>query len=226
MKKQRFTLIELLVVISIIAILASLLLPALNQAREKAKTIKCVSNFKQLYLMSAMYAEDYKGYRPYTWFGKYAGLPPEIGERTWLDALSFLGYLDNPEIVQCPNFKEFAYGTYQGKYYFDMYRTGVGLNYDLDELVILATAMPSVYGDCSKYVRFNRLNEPGGESVVYLIESNSMAQARHFDSTYLLQGNRPSFRHNGFVNVLYNDGHAATQKPEIFAGGKYFLPEL
>ena len=60
--KKNFTLIELLVVIAIIAILAGMLLPALNNARKSGKRADCVGKRKQIGLIVQQYAQDYDGY--------------------------------------------------------------------------------------------------------------------------------------------------------------------
>ncbi len=100
MGRRGFTLIELLVVIAIIAILAAMLLPALNRARETAQEIKCVSNKKQCMLAWQQYATQYQ------YMIKCAGTSTSA-YKTWIGILlagtkTFnTGYITNPKLLVC-----------------------------------------------------------------------------------------------------------------------------
>lgn len=84
-RSRAFTLIELLVVIAIIAILASMLLPALNQARERARTVKCTGNLKQIMSSVDFYRNDNHGYFPVINAG---GASNVTDKRWWTNSFS------------------------------------------------------------------------------------------------------------------------------------------
>jgi len=99
-KRRNFTLIELLVVISIIAILAGMLLPALNKARMAASGSSCLSNLNQIKLMIVQYAMDCKGYYP------KAEVAPQWGDPSgWTNQLRITAHAQK-KIFKCPAEKE------------------------------------------------------------------------------------------------------------------------
>ncbi len=92
-QKQSFTLIELLIVIAIIAILASMLLPALSKSREYAKSIKCINQMKQQGVAFSMYLGDFDD------MFMTAAAPP------WNELLIDYKYLNTMNMFNCPAFK-------------------------------------------------------------------------------------------------------------------------
>jgi prepilin-type N-terminal cleavage/methylation domain-containing protein/prepilin-type processing-associated H-X9-DG protein len=113
MRRKGFTLVELLVVIGVIALLISILMPALNRAREQANWIKCMSNLRQLGQAFTMYTNNNKGFyprpgvatHPQDWIF-WEDMPPGTNTARALDNSAIAPYLGkpmNPEVLRCPS---------------------------------------------------------------------------------------------------------------------------
>lgn len=98
-----FTLIELLVVVAIVAILAALLLPALANAKEQARRIKCISNLKQIALGLKSFAMDHDGDFPWHVATDEGGTFGPSAGSTWVNIAAASNELAAPQILVCPS---------------------------------------------------------------------------------------------------------------------------
>jgi len=180
-----FTLLELLVVVTVIAVLAGLLLPAMARAREEARKAVCKSNVKSLGLANSMYANDYRE----VYATRGLNLTPGTDDLRGLGSLSLLydQYITARKIFKCPSTQD------------DPLNPALGLN--IDRIQGLITTKP---GGCS-YAYDSQ--KAGLWRLKHLAEIASVVPfaADKPDPRNQLR-NSPNHRNSG-QNVLFYDGH-------------------
>jgi len=207
--KKGFTLIELLVVVTIIAILAALLMPALASAREKARQAVCMSNLKQLGLAMTMYADDHGG-------GVITRTPGTAGNVAWYQKLIHGGYLHLPEIGDYPE------GYYEGP---RLYRcpslltdddgpyNSYGVTYYRLANAVHDDGIQVKWGDQSLYGLYLRRLQAPSKHILLLdsIDVSDLARQKK-EVRYDLNNDKeaPHLRHNAACNYLLADGHVVT----------------
>jgi len=218
--KRRFTLIELLVVIAIIAILAAMLLPALNRARDTAHAASCKSNLKQIGTAMFQYTNSYddfllyiyEGYFNYYKNGLYQMLP-FIGK----DNRSLPSVYVNPT-YQCPVAKfRSLYHNVVGTYGFNVTCAKFGYCANAAQLTN-STAFPkkivSVKQPSGLFAMADgRLNISVEKDLIkWNIGSDGGVTKAEMLKYELDRYEDPRLRHNGALNVLFMDGHVDARK--------------
>ncbi len=205
--RRGFTLIELLVVIAIIALLISLLLPAIGRARESGRAVVCLSNMRQLDLGFVMYAGDFKvipgtyyqGVRNLDWAGRvnaaYLAAPQNYAHPFETSVLApYLSAVDR--IMECPNAKRRANTFFDYTMVIRMAGARMDLAWDM-----YYPQNPGLPFNLATAVRFRALP--------LLIEEDSLFYNQSFDDGSWAGTDQFANWHNGTCNVAYLDGSVA-----------------
>ncbi|MBQ7208706.1 MAG: prepilin-type N-terminal cleavage/methylation domain-containing protein [Lentisphaeria bacterium] len=219
-EKKAFTLIELLVVIAIIAILAAMLMPALQQARERAQQSNCTSNMKQLAQAYQMYSESYDGWCLRMHAGDYPG---HLGR--WPNVMVDKKFMSSMKSITCPSAK--AITSYKVGANDWSLNTGVGLNIrtfggsdSLSKFWHKETAISQFHNN-SKLVVFMDVpvTKQGVGAVGYYFNANNGVYEMNNGVWYGV-----SIRHAGRANCAFFDGHAGSLEYNEVRNWEHYSP--